>query len=46
MYIKGTDIQVGIARVSFDPLHPYAMCTIRLGIKKKYQDHSQQELDQ
>ena len=36
MYIKGTDIQVGIARVSFDPLHPYAMCTIRLGIKKKY----------
>lgn len=40
MYIKGTDIEVGIARVSFDPLYPYAMCTIRLGIKKKYLKNS------
>ena len=40
MYIKGTDIEVGIARVSYDPLHPYAMCTIRLGIKKKYLKNS------
>ena len=36
MYIKGTDIEVGVTRVSYDPLYPYAMCTIRLGIKKKY----------
>ena len=40
MYIKGIDIQVGVSRVSFDPLHPYAMCTIRLGIKKKYLKNS------
>ena len=36
MYIKGTDIEVGVTRVSYDPLHPYAMCTLRLGIKKKH----------
>ncbi len=40
MYIKGTDIEVGIARVSYDPLCPYAMCTIRLGIKKKHLKNS------
>jgi len=40
MYIKGTDIEVGITRVSYDPLYPYAMCTLRLGIKKKYLKHS------
>lgn len=40
MYIKGTDIEVGVARVSYDPLHPYAMCTIRLGIKKKHLKNS------
>ena len=40
MYIKGTDIEVGIARVSYDPLNPYAMCTLRLGIKKKYLKNS------
>ena len=40
MFIKGTDIEVGIARVSYDPLHPYAMCTIRLGIKKKHLKNS------
>lgn len=40
MYIKGTDIEVGVTRVSYDPLNPYAMCTLRLGIKKKYLKHS------
>ena len=36
MYVKGTDIEVGVTRVSYDPHYPYAMCTLRLGIKKKY----------
>lgn len=40
MYIKGTDIEVGVTRVSYDPLNPYAMCTLRLGIKKKYLKNS------
>ena len=40
MYIKGTDIEVGITRVSYEPLHPYAMCTLRLGIKKKHLKNS------
>lgn len=40
MFIKGTDIEVGITRVSYDALHPYALCTLRLGIKKKYLKHS------
>lgn len=40
MFVKGTDIEVGIARVSYDPLHPYALCTLRLGIKKKYLKNS------
>lgn len=40
MYIKGTDIEVGVTRVSYDPLYPYAMCTLRLGIKKKYLKNS------
>lgn len=40
MFIKGTDIEVGITRVSYDPLNPYAMCTLRLGIKKKYLKNS------
>ena len=40
MYVKGTNIEVGITRVSFDPLNPYAMCTLRLGIKKKHLKNS------
>lgn len=36
MYIKGTDIEVGVSRVSFDPMQPYALCRVRLGIKKKH----------
>ena len=40
MFIKGTDIEVGVTRVSYDPLNPYAMCTLRLGIKKKYLKNS------
>ena len=40
MYIKGTNIEVGVTRVSYDPLKPYAMCTLRLGIKKKHLKNS------
>ena len=43
MYIKGTDIEVGVTRVSYDPLNPYAMCTLRLGIKKKYLKKTQND---
>jgi hypothetical protein len=31
MYIKGTNIEVGIRRVSYDPKFPYAACTFRYG---------------
>ena len=31
MYIKGTNIEVGVRRVSTDPLFPYAACTFRYG---------------
>ena len=31
MYIKGTNIEVGIRRVSYNPDFPYAACTFRYG---------------
>ena len=31
MYIKGTNIEVGVRRVSHDPLNPFAACTFRYG---------------
>lgn len=31
MYIKGTNIEVGVRRVSQDPLNPFAACTFRYG---------------
>lgn len=31
MFIRGTNIEVGIRRVSSDPLSPYAACTFRYG---------------
>lgn len=33
MYIKGTNIEVGIRRVSSDPENPYAQCVFRYGQK-------------
>ena len=33
-YIKGTNIEVGIRRVSIDPNNPYAQCVFRYGRRK------------